>query len=62
MAKWVGVTGAYTFEIKEVGGNFDLDINFLGDKTFFWFNSYQSARNFIRDEYGFTGRMKKVVE
>lgn len=61
MNVWIGEDGHFKCTIKEkFDGYFDLIIvdRFSNFKD--WFPSYKSARNFLKREYAFTGRMKKV--
>ncbi|MCY7943901.1 hypothetical protein [Bacillus inaquosorum] len=61
--KWVAKEGSYTYTIEESGHrHFDLTIDHLGDKMYLWFPSYQSARDYLRREEDFIGRMKQVKE
>ncbi|MCY0092193.1 MULTISPECIES: hypothetical protein [Bacillus amyloliquefaciens group] len=63
MKRWTATDGNYTYTIEEKDdGKFDLMVDHLGDKVFWLFQSYNSARNFLRNEYAFTGRMKQVKE
>ncbi|WP_063668156.1 hypothetical protein [Bacillus nakamurai] len=63
MKKWTAKEGNYTYTIDErADGNFDLTINFLGDRLYLWFPSYKSARDYLRREEDFTGRMNQVKE
>ncbi|MGG3721618.1 hypothetical protein ABET08_16055 [Bacillus subtilis] len=63
MKKWMAKDGNYTYTIKEsVFGGVDLNIDHLGDEMRLWFQTYKSARNYLRREEDFTGRMKLVKE
>ena len=57
---WTAKWGDYTFTINEVDGRFDLHVDhFYANDHGLWFRSYKSARDFLRKEYGFSGRMDK---
>ncbi|WP_426568659.1 hypothetical protein P5614_021080 (plasmid) [Bacillus velezensis] len=63
MKNWTAEHGNCTYTIEETtDGTFDLTVNVLGKKTYLWFPSYVSARNYLRNEEAFTGRMKQVKE
>ncbi|UZN53050.1 hypothetical protein [Bacillus paralicheniformis] len=56
--------GNYTYTIEESpSGDFDLTIdNPISGEIHLWFPSYRSARDYLRHEEDFTGRMKLVKE
>lgn len=61
MGVWIGEDDSFKCTIKETSdGYFDLIV--VGRFSDFkdWFPSYKSARNFLKREYAFTGRMKKI--
>ncbi|MGX4281980.1 hypothetical protein ACWJJS_03825 [Bacillus sp. JK106] len=63
MKKWTAKEGNCTYTIEKIAdGTFDLTVDVLGQKTYLWFPSYASARNYLRNEESFTGRMKQVKE
>ncbi|MED4843910.1 hypothetical protein [Bacillus atrophaeus] len=64
MKKWIAKDSNYTYTIEESPcGNFDLTIdNPITEKMQLWFPSYKSARDYLRREEDFTGRMKQVKE
>ncbi|MCP6683223.1 hypothetical protein [Bacillus nakamurai] len=63
MKKWTAKDGNHTYTIEErADGTFNLTVDFLGRKDYLWFLSYASARNYLRNEEAFTGRMKQVKE
>ncbi|MEC2307674.1 hypothetical protein [Bacillus atrophaeus] len=64
MKKWMAKDGLYTYIIEESPcGNFDLTIdNPIAEKMHLWFPSYKSARDYLRREEDFIGRMKLVKE
>lgn len=63
MKRWIAKDGSRTYIIEEKDdGKFDLMVDCLGDKMFWWFYSYESARNYLRNEYHFRGRMKQIKE
>ena len=63
MKKWIAEWGAYTFTITEIAEDrYDLGVDhFYANDLGLWFYSYKSARDFLRKEYGFIGRMKRSV-
>ncbi|RFB01839.1 hypothetical protein DZB72_21190 [Bacillus sp. MT] len=64
MKKWVAKDGAYTYTITENSdGTFGLNINHpVRSDSSLWFHSYKSARDYLRREEYFMGRMKQVKE
>ncbi|MDN4875992.1 hypothetical protein QYM23_24550 [Bacillus cereus] len=60
MKVWEGTEGHYTYRIEEKGDTFDVTIDFLGNKESMWFKSYSGARAYLKREYHFTGRMKRI--
>ncbi|MFE9945447.1 hypothetical protein ACFYP2_17090 [Bacillus velezensis] len=63
MKKWTAKEGNCTYTIEErADGIFDLTVDVLGQKTYLWFPSYASARNYLRNEESFIGRMKQVKD
>ncbi|ATX84247.1 MULTISPECIES: hypothetical protein [Bacillus] len=64
MKKWTAKEGNYTYIIRENSdGTFDLTVkNPIRSDFHLWFPSYKSARDYLRCEEDFTGRMKQVKE
>ncbi|MCR1990210.1 hypothetical protein NSA31_00080 [Bacillus subtilis] len=64
MKKWMAKDGLNTYIIAErADGDFDLTVkNPISQDLLLWFFSYKSARDYLRVEEGFTGRMKRVKE
>ncbi|MDN5389857.1 MULTISPECIES: hypothetical protein [Bacillus] len=62
--KWMAKDGNYTYTIEEGPyGDFDLTIDSpISGKMHLWFPSYRSARDYLRREEDFKGRMKLVKE
>ncbi|MRC96662.1 hypothetical protein BK721_17205 [Bacillus thuringiensis serovar nigeriensis] len=61
MNKWEADDGYYKFKIVESDDTFDLYVDSPFNDERLWFPSYRSARNHLKREYGFEGRMKKVL-
>ncbi|KMN43361.1 hypothetical protein ACT1UG_22530 [Bacillus paramycoides] len=61
MGKWEAQDGLYKFVIVENDGHFDLTVDSPFNDERLWFPSYRMARNHLKKEYGFEGRMKKVL-
>lgn len=64
MKKWMAKDRSYTYTITEnLDGTFDLIINHpVRSDSSLWFRSYKSARDYLRREEYFMGRMKQVKE
>lgn len=64
MRKWVGDDGSYFYEITEkTDGTFELIIKHpIHSDSSLWFRSYRSARDYLRREEYFMGRMQLVKE
>lgn len=60
MKVWEGTEGHYTYRITEKDDKFDVTIDLLGDKEYMWFKSYSGTRAYLKREYYFTGRMKRI--
>ncbi|PGB56868.1 hypothetical protein [Bacillus anthracis] len=61
MNVWKGKEGRYKYTIKErEDGYFDLTVDAPYDNLEEWFPSYRTAREFLKREYYFTGRMKQI--
>ncbi|MDF9538113.1 hypothetical protein P5750_22365 [Bacillus cereus] len=61
MKVWEAEDGNYTYRItEEREAKFNITIDFLGKIESLWFESYSGARTFLKREYYFTGRMKRI--
>lgn len=62
--KWVATGGVYTFEIEEHQGRFDITISHYAGTDYFWWDTLEGAKRFIRREYEGVdiSRFKKVTD